>query len=103
MLTLRTFLQTVYGLSFPVMLVKVVRSMMVTSVFGRSVSLADPSAELKFLRAKKAKEEWKLAEKLCTSFPRYPLPIWRPAWGLSSIVFSLSYSEITWLQDDWTI
>ena len=69
MLTLRTFLQPVYSLSFPVMLVKIVRSMMVTSVFGRSVSLADPSAELKFLRVKKAKGEWKLAEKLGTSSP----------------------------------
>ena len=44
--------------------------MVVTSVFGRSVSLPDPSAaEFKFVRVKKAKEEWKLAEKLVTSSP----------------------------------
>ena len=45
MLTLRTFWQTVYSLSFRVMLVKIVRTMMVTSILGRSVSLPNPSAE----------------------------------------------------------
>ena len=51
MLNLRTFLQTVYSLSFPVMLVK--------------IALPQNSS----LRVKKAKGEWKLAEKLGTSSP----------------------------------
>ena len=44
---------------------------MVKIIFGRSISLPDPSAEPQFSleASQKAKEEWKLAEKLGTSSP----------------------------------
>ena len=42
-----------YSLSFPVILVKIVRTVMVTSIFGRSVSLPDPYAEPQFLKCHK--------------------------------------------------
>lgn len=51
-----------YSLSFPVILVKIVRTVMVTSIFGRSVSLPDPYIRRTsiFEASQKAKEEWKL-------------------------------------------
>lgn len=49
-------------------------------------SFGFPSGPLRrtsiFEASQKAKEEWKLAEKLGTSSPSQPLPIWRPAWDL---------------------
>lgn len=46
-----------------------------------------------FEASQKAKEEWKLGEKLGTSSPSQPLPIWRPAWDL--IVYCL-FVELSW-------
>lgn len=84
-----------YSLSFPVILVKIVRTVKVTSIFGRSVSLPDPYLRRTsiFEASQKAKEEWNLGEKLGTSSPSQPLPIWRPAWDL--IVHCL-FAELSW-------
>ena len=49
-------LASAYSLSFPVILVKIVRTVMVTSIFGRSVSIPDPYAEPQFLKRHKKRK-----------------------------------------------